>query len=189
MKQMKNIVFTLALLLSSMVLSVVEEVVDVARPVKTPEATKLDSGVPAKKDDEKKQEVKVKQIETKEIAVAPAPIKSSSSKTFFEKAKKIQDDVQKFIGEAAEYVESYPADKEKVLEQIGAILGMSIAGLEAVSGEKILDFEAMEAAEKEAQKKAEKFAEPTKTETPKKVDTSKTSAKAEEKKTAEVKAK
>lgn len=116
-------------------------------PIKAPETQKpaeLMKDLPAKPE-----EIKVKQTETQEIKVTP-PTKPVTPAAFFKKAEEMQKNMQKFVGDAIEHAQANPADKEKVLEQLGIIMGMSIAGLEAVSGEKIIDFDALEAAEEGA---------------------------------------
>lgn len=105
--------------------------------------------------------VTVKPVETKEIAAKTAqPAQTAVTAAFYQKAADIQKNVHDFALEAEKFAKQSPGETEKVLEQLGIIMGISIAGLEAISGEKLIDFEALEAEAEAAAKKEQEVKKP-----------------------------
>lgn len=126
---------------------------------------------PQKQAEQKKPAEKPVTLEPKAVAVKPVATKEVTAKTaqpaqtavtaaFYQKAADIQKKVHDFALEAEKFAKQFPDETEKVLEQLGIIMGISIAGLEEISGEKLIDFEALEAEAEAAAKKEQEAKKP-----------------------------
>ncbi len=115
-------------------------------PVKQskPEKEMKDVALPDPQAEKVKEEIKM--VAKEAPMEAPKAITKPGSQALMAQFEKVQKELLDLINEAEKYVKNNPAEKEKILEQIGMVFGLTIGGLEKVSGEKLIpDLETIEA--------------------------------------------